>query len=157
MDNKYLEDYLKKYGISYLEFKHKPVFTVEESEKIKQKIPGLRTKSLFLKSGEKYFLVCMPGHKRLDIKNLKKHLNIKELHFARPEELLSELKAVPGSVSLFCLINSRDTILILDREVYNAQESGFHPNKNTSTIVLGKDNLLKFFNSLPNKKEIWNG
>jgi len=154
---KNLEEYLNKNKISFKIYRHPEIFTVSQaiSNPVIKKIPGLRTKSLFLKDDEnRYYLITLPGSKRLNTKFLKKHLEIKSLNFASPEELWKELGIKPGSVSMFCVINSRDVCLILDKEVYESEEAGFHPNINTETIVLEGSNIKRFYNSWHRKKEI---
>ena len=154
---KELEAYLKYHNIKYIEHQHSAVFTVAESKKIKISIPGVHTKSLFLKDeNNKYYLVCLPGDKRLNTKYLKEFLNAKELHFCSPEELQNELKVTPGSVSLFSMIHSKKTILILDEELWNAKKLGFHPNLNTSTLEIAHEGLKKFYDSLTAEKHIIN-
>ena len=156
MDSK-LKGYLEKNGVNYILHKHSAVFTVSESdsnESIK-KIPGLRCKTLFLKSEhDMFYLVGMPGKKRLDIKNLERHLGVKKLRFASEEELERELKTRAGSVSIFGAINSSNVWLILDKEVWLADRVCFHPNINTETLELKHEDLERFYNSLDNRKEI---
>jgi len=131
------------------------VFTVEESKHLKKHIQGLHTKCLFLKDNKgNFYLVAISAHNKLNIKALRKNLNLKKLHFASPEELKSELNLTPGSVSIFGIIYSSSTHLILDKEVWTADIVGFHPNINTETLELTHENLEKFYNSLENKKEI---
>lgn len=150
-----LKSYLESHGIIYQEYKHPAVFTVAESRKLKIKIPGLHTKSLFFKDEHNnFYLVCLPGEKRLNTKPLKNLFSIKELQFAPPQELKEELELTPGSVSLFALIHAKKTTLILDQEIWNAKLSGFHPNINTSTLVISHENLEKFYNSLKIQKHI---
>ena len=160
MDSK-LNSYLSKYKIQYEEFKHSAVFTVEDSHKIgkegKKEIPGLHCKCLFLKSDRRgLYLIGMPAVKRLDMKSLRKKLGVRKLHFASELELFEKLKLKPGSVSIFGLINNneKDVVLILDKEVWDAKEVGFHPNQNTATLVLEHEDLEKYFNSLENEKEV---
>ncbi|MCX8158711.1 MAG: prolyl-tRNA synthetase associated domain-containing protein [Candidatus Pacearchaeota archaeon] len=150
-----LKNYLTKYDIKYELYSHPPVFSVEESSKIIKNIPGLRTKSLFLKDDKgKFYLVCMPGKKRLDIKSLKKRIASKKLQFASPEELKQQINLTPGSVSLFGMIYSSSVTLFIDKEVIESDLIGFHPNINTETIVLDNNNLKKFISSLKCKIEI---
>lgn len=152
---KSVETYLKKNNINFEIYEHKPVFTVEESKSIKLKIPAMHTKCLFLKDNSgKYYLVCMNANKKLNISLLRKHLSAKKVHFASPEELYSKLHLTPGSVSLFGMINARDINLIIDREVWDAPSSGFHPNINTSTLVISKDSLRLFCKSLSISPEV---
>lgn len=153
---KTLKDFFEKHNIRYEIFHHPPVFKVEDSKKIEQikKIPGIRTKSLFLKSNSNFYLVTLRGEKRLNMRFLKKHFNIKELKFASPEEMKKEINLTPGSVSPCGLIYSKNTFFVLDSELWNAEKIGFHPNNNNATIVLSHSELEKFYNSLQCNKEI---
>jgi Ala-tRNA(Pro) deacylase len=158
---KSLQNYLKKHNIHYTEYKHPPFFTVKESRKLKQKIPGLHTKCLFLKGlsnssehSKVFYLIALPANKRLDTKSLRKKLKLKKLFFASPQELKKELNLTPGSVSIFALINSKKTTLLMDKKIWYAKSSGFHPNINTSTLVLSKESLEKYYKSLKIEKEV---
>ena len=152
-----LLNHLKTLGISYISHSHPAVFTVEQSKKLKLAYTGKHTKSLFIKDTEsRYYLVCMSAEKKLDTKNLRKHLNAKDLRFASKEELFKILKLTPGSVSIFGLVNDNEhkVHLLLDRELWEADSVGFHPNTNTQTLEFKHEDLRKFYDSLPNKKEI---
>lgn len=150
-----LKSYLEKHNIEYKIYKHKAVFTVAESKSTKEKIPGEHTKCLFLKDEkDNFYLVAIPAEKRLDTKLLRKKFNLKELNFACPEELKKELNLTPGSVSIFGMIYSQSVFLIIDKELWNSKKVGFHPNINTSTLVLDHENLEKFFKIIKSKKEI---
>lgn len=154
MDNNLLR-YLDNLKIKYEVFRHKPVFTVEESKSIKASIPGIHTKNLFLKDEKsRFYLVCLPAEKRLNMNNLKKVISAKKLYFASSDNLKSELNLLPGSVSIFGMIYARNTHLILDKEIFEGESSGFHPNINSATLVLTKKNLKVFYDSINAKKEI---
>ena len=153
MDNK-LKEYLKKYEIEYKVHEHHAVFTVAESDKL-VKLPFIRGKNLFMKDEKNnYYLVCLPTHKMLNMKSLKIRLEVSKLSFASPEELKKELNLTPGSVSIFGMIHAKSTILILDKELWDSDIVGFHPNINTATLELSHENLKKFWDSLKCKKEI---
>ena len=150
-----LKAYLERYNIKYQIYAHPAVFTVEQSKSIKEKIPGKSTKCLFLKDeNSNYYLIALPAFKRLDTKQLKKRLNVKDMRFASPEELKQQLNLTPGSVSIFGMIYAENIFLIVDKELWDAEIVGFHPNINTFTIFLNHANLEKFYNSLKAKKEV---
>ena len=154
MDN-LLKEYLDKRNIIYKIHHHLAVFTVSESKKIKQAHIGKHTKSLFLKDENgKFYLVSMEAEKKLDTKKLKKHLNVKELKFASPQELKKHLNISPGSVSILNLIYSNSVYLIVDKKIWDADSVGFHPNVNTATLELDHKNFVKYYESLSCKKEI---
>ncbi len=155
--DKTLKSYLEKHKIEYKIYNHKAVFTVAESRNIKKKIPGRHTKCLFLKDNKnQFYLIALPAEKRLNIKLLRNKLQIKDIRFANQEELKQQLNLTPGSVSIFGLIyqSSNSIFLIIDKELWQADEVGFHPNINTSTIILTHENLEKFLNTLNIRKEI---
>lgn len=150
-----LLSYLDNLGIKYKPYTHPAVFTVAESKKLKQNVPGLHTKSLFLKDeNNKFYLICMPGEKRLNIKQLEKELALKKLTFASSEELKEHLNLIPGSVSIFGMIYVKDVILIVDKQLWRAEKVGFHPNVNTATLEISHEGLEKFCNSLNAEKHI---
>ena len=156
MDKK-LKSYLDKYGINYIIHKHRAVFSVEESRDLKKDIPGLHCKTLFLKdSNGKFYLIGMPGEKRLDSKKFKQHIRVKKVRFGNSDELKKEVDLIPGSVSIFgaIYIENKNTKLILDKQVWQAGIVGFHPNVNTATLELKHEDLEKFYNSLECDKEI---
>ncbi|MEK6856311.1 MAG: prolyl-tRNA synthetase associated domain-containing protein [Nanoarchaeota archaeon] len=154
MDKK-LITYLTQRDIRYTVYNHPAIFTVSESKKLNLKIPGAHTKNLFLKDEKlNFYLICCLGDKRVNLKELKKHLSVKELHFASLEELKKELQTTPGSVSLFAMIYSSSVKLLLDQEIWDSDLVGFHPNVNTSTLVLTHKDLKIFYDSLKCRKEV---
>jgi hypothetical protein len=52
------------------------------------------------------------------------------------------------------MIYSKNTILLIDKEVWEAKAVGFHPNINTATLVIDNENLKRYCNSLNCKKEV---
>lgn len=154
----YLEQYLKSNSVEYGLYTHPAVYTVEEAKIHCKDVPGLGCKNLFLKDKEegKFFLVIMPAERRLQMKELAPKIGAKKLTFANEEELLSILKLTPGAVSPLGLINDKDNlvIVIIDKEVWDAELVSFHPNVNTESITLNKENFHKFIASLQNNKKI---
>ncbi len=155
MDEK-LREYFEKNKIEYKLYSHPAVYTVEESNRIGMPYKGLHTKSLFLRDENRnYYLVSMGADKRLDIKYLQSFLNVKKLKFASPLELKAILNVSPGSVSIFCIINAKNSItLILDESIWNSELVAFHPNVNTATIDIDHYNFSRFYESLNTRKLI---
>ncbi|MFH1290899.1 MAG: prolyl-tRNA synthetase associated domain-containing protein [Nanoarchaeota archaeon] len=152
-----LKDHLEKNNVSYEVHEHPAVFTVEDSKKLKNEIPGLHCKCLFLKgNNQKFYLVAMPAEKRLEMKSLRKKLDVKKLHFSSSGELKERLNLTPGSVSIFGMIHAKpgEVVFIIDKEVWDAGVVGFHPNINTATLEISHENLERFLNSLDSDKKI---
>jgi Ala-tRNA(Pro) deacylase len=156
--DKVLERYLKKHSIKYVNHEHAAVFSVEDSIKVKEKIPGMHCKCLFLKDNTGgFYLIGMGASKRLDIKRLEKYFGVKKIRFGSAEELKKELKLTPGSVSIFGMVNLKHGCklkFILDKEVWSAKRVGFHPNINTATLVISHEDLKMFYDSLECEKEV---
>lgn len=89
------------------------------------------------------------------MKKLKKQLGEKDLSFAKPEELKEHLNLTPGSVSIFGLIYSSEHVtLLLDKQLWEGDIVGFHPNQNDATVEIDHSNLEKFYNSIVVEKQI---
>lgn len=142
-------------GIEYKIHEHQAVFTVEESLKHGEEIPGSRNKSLFLRNREKsqYYLVIIYGNKRLNTNQLTKDLNETRLSFASAEDLEKILKTNPGSVSPYTLINDveKKVIVIIDTDVVGEDQVYFHPDRNTATLEMATNDFKKFLDWTKNK------
>src|SRR6476619_5780572 len=97
---------LEELGIASVTVEHQPVFTVEESQSLRERFPGAPTKTLFLldKDG-RAALVAAKDDTRVDLKMLAKRLGLGRLSFGKPERLFDLLGVTPGSVTPFGLIN----------------------------------------------------
>jgi len=153
-----VKEYLRKLGITFKIFKHDAVFTVEEAKK-QQTYNEIRghTKNLFLKDkgGEDFYLVILSAEKKLDIEKLSLYLSCK-LKFANQGELYKILKIKPGCVGPFALINDEElkVKVLIDEEVWMNDFVGFHPNINTETLELNRDDFHRYINSLKNRIEV---
>ena len=141
-----IEEALKSLDIEFRVEQHEAVFTVAESRKVlTDKVP---VKSLLLqeRKGERNVLVVMAGEKRLQSKQVSEALGLKKLEFAKPDKLKELLDVTPGSVSLFGLLHegSKGLMVVVDEELIKAEEIGFHPNDNTSTIFIPGNQLTEF-------------
>ena len=69
-------------------FVHEPVTTSIDASKIRHGYNlSQGAKALILKASEDYFMVVVPGDKKIDNSKLKKALDLKEVRFATPEEV----------------------------------------------------------------------
>ena len=68
------------------------------------------------------------------------------LSFASPQEPFEKMELLPGSVSPFGLLNSKDKDIIfyIDEDFWlDNKKIGIHPNINTATVWLNVDDLVK--------------
>ena len=143
-----LDAFLRKHGIAATRHSHPPVMTVEESERLVPKLPGAKTKNLFLrdKKGARHFLATVPHDLPVDLNALGSVLAAGRLGFASPERLAKHLGVTPGSVSLLALVNdaARAVEFVIDRALWDAPAVQAHPLVNDATMVIAHAELERF-------------
>jgi Ala-tRNA(Pro) deacylase len=143
-----LTEFLARHGIDALRFEHAPVMTVEESERLVPRLPGAKTKNLFLrdKKGARHFLVTVPHDLPVDLDALGGQLDAGRLGFASAERLLRHLGITPGSVSLLALVNdpAHAVEFVIDRRLWEASAVHAHPLANDATMVIPHAGLERF-------------
>lgn len=147
-----IEILLEKLQIQYTKIEHKAVYTVEEAKKYIVGIEGIGCKNLFLKNtNHQYYLYTLQEDKKADLKELCKITQSKNLRFASQEELWDYLKLTPGSVTPLGIIHDKGkVIVILDKELQN-KTILIHPNRNTATIGISYQDLIKVIQYYKNK------
>lgn len=139
---------LESLGIKWERFEHPPVFTLEESSLYWKEHGGAHCKNLFIRNyrGNHHYLVIIRGDKKVDLKQLTTSLAEDRLSFASAERLQKYLGLTAGAVSPFGLINDRqkEVRVVVDRDLLDEAELNFHPNVNTATIKISRDDFLKF-------------
>jgi Ala-tRNA(Pro) deacylase len=143
-----LARFLSEHGIAAPRHEHRAVMTVEESLRHVPKLPGSKTKNLFLrdKKARRHFLVSVPHDIAVDIDALGAMLGVSGVGFASPERLQRYLGVTPGSVSLLALVNDEALAveLVIDRALWEADAVHAHPLVNTATMVLPHADLERF-------------
>ena len=144
-----LISFLEDLGISTRTHDHEAVFTVAESHKVKEEMPGGHTKNLFLKDkkGKLMLVVCL-NDTEVDLKSFHKKYDCGRVSFGNAELLWQHLGVRPGSVTPFALINDKDdqTVhLVLDHNMMQVELLNYHPLENNATTAIARGDLLKFF------------
>lgn len=143
-----ISELLEKLDISYRWVDHPPAFTVADSANILVNKTPIKNLLLQEQNGDQLFLVVMAGLERLDMKATARRLSVNKLHFASAETLLKTMHVTPGSVSIFGLIypESNNISVVIDAQLMNSNELGFHPNDNTATVFIPNariENILR--------------
>jgi len=144
-------------GIATTTVDHEAVFTVAESAKLEQVLPGGHTKNLFLRDGDgRLFLVVALMHARIDLKNLRRVLGAQRLSFGKPEQLIDVLGVPAGSVTPFAVINdsARRVTVILDADMMGHERLNFHPLENTATTNIARGDLVRFIRACGHEPRI---
>ena len=138
-------------GIKTVTHEHQAVFTVAESQHVKESIPGGHTKNLFLKDKKgRLFLVVALGSAVIDLKRLHEVIGASGRLSFGSGELLEEVWGVrPGSVTPFGAIadaQGRVTV-VLDQAMMAHAILNYHPLENTATTSIARDDLVLFLES----------
>jgi Ala-tRNA(Pro) deacylase len=138
---------LQQLGVTYQIHHHPPIFTVAEGVHLKQSIPGLHCRNLFVRDKKGVmFLVVVGNDTAVDLKALADRLGCGRLSFGSPDRLWTYLGITPGSVCPFCVINDtgHEVQIVLDAAMMQADTVCYHPLDNAMTIALKPSDLLRF-------------
>ena len=138
---------LDELGLAHHTEEHRAVFTVAEGQDVKARLPGGHSKNLFLKdkSGS-YVLISALGSTEIKLNQLHKRIGTKRLSFGKPEALLELLDVVPGSVTVFSVLNDSEqkVRLILDKALFDHDVVWFHPMRNTASTRIAPQDIVTF-------------
>ena len=139
---------LRDLGIAFERHEHPPVATVEQAAEHWAGIDAAHCKNLFLRNqkGDRHYLLILEHSKKADLRAVANQIGDGKLSFGSPERLLKHLGLTPGSVSPFGLVHdsSHSVRVVVDRDLQNAARISFHPNINTATLVVSKDDFVRF-------------
>jgi len=152
-------EFLDTHQITYERHDHPAVFTVEEADRWVPKLPGAKTKNLFLRDGKgkRHFLVMVKSDKRVNLKELRAVLSSKGLSFASKERLDKHLGVYPGAVSLLAVYNdhAHAVEVVIDRDLWASEAFLFHPLVNTSTLVISRETIQRFMKATGHELTIY--
>jgi Ala-tRNA(Pro) deacylase len=146
-DRKRLFARLAELGIASTTVEHEPMFTVEQSQALRERLPGTHTKNLFLTDKERRVaLVVAKDDTRVDLKLVASRLGFGRLSFGNAELLAKLLGVAPGSVTPFALLNDSGVrvTVVVDERLLPSPEVNCHPLENTATTRLATADLLRF-------------
>lgn len=154
---KELYDIFEKLEIQFEYHEHPPLNTIEDAKVHWKDYNSGRCKNIFFRNhkGDRHYLVVLEHLRQLNIKDLEKRLRQGKLTFASDQRLKKYLGVEPGSVSPFGLINDTENHvhLFIDEKLKEYDRLAFHPNINTASLVISKNDFLKFLKHTGNTFE----
>jgi prolyl-tRNA editing enzyme YbaK/EbsC (Cys-tRNA(Pro) deacylase) len=96
-----IEQLLRSTGVTFRKMEHEPTQTSEESARVRGEELGVGAKALLLRTDDCFRLLVLPADRKLDSGAVRRHLGVKSIRFATPDELLERTGLVPGSVPPF--------------------------------------------------------
>jgi len=150
--------YLDELGIAHRTVTHPAVFTVDEAQTLRGKVPGGHTKNLFLRDKKgALFLVVAPENAAIELRSLHRLLGASgRFSFGSPELMRETLGVEPGSVTPFAAINDREgrVTVVLDAAMMANDALNFHPLQNTGTTTISREGLIKFLEATGHRPRI---
>ncbi len=150
--------FLTKHGIDHSTVEHPPLFTVEESRRLRGEISGGHTKNLFLKDKKgRLFLVVALESANIDLKKIHAKIGASgRVSFGKAELLIEVLGVEPGAVTPFGLINDEEQRItaVFDAAMMAEEILNYHPLVNTATTSIRRDDLVKFARACGHEPQI---
>jgi Ala-tRNA(Pro) deacylase len=140
--------FLDSLDIRHITKNHDPVFTVAESQGLRDEIPGGHTKNLFVKDKkDQFFVLTVEERATVDLKTVHKVIGASSrVSFGNPEKMMEYLGVVPGSVTVFGAFNDTGgkVTFVLDEDLMKHDVINGHPLSNDATTSIGRDDLIRF-------------
>lgn len=140
-------------SIAFRVVEHRAVFTVAESTALRDDLPGLHCKNLFLRAakGEGFFLATLEADRVLSVNALARLAGWPRLRMASAEELLATLGVTPGSVTPLALVNAApgQVQFALDAAIAEGPAPLWcHPLRNDASVAIDPMDLRGFLAGL---------
>ena len=140
---------LREHQVSFRLFRHKPLFSVNDSKSVQalifpSNIYSVHIKNLFLRDKKKRnYLITCEQDRIIDLKILKEIIKSDRLSFGSHDRLLRHLGVFPGAVSPFCMLNGikKSVKFFCDYDLKQYKKIYLHPFVNDMTVCLDLDDL----------------
>ena len=139
---------LDELRISYKQFEHPPLFTVNDAKDHQDQMKGMHVKNLFLRDKKKRnFLLVAEQDTEINLKTLHEKFESDRLSFGSQDRLWQFLGVRPGAVSPLALINdkSNEVTLVFEDKLQADNTIYFHPLVNDITLGVKLPHLVSFF------------
>ena len=148
---------LEYLNISFEYLEHPAAPTVEIAKQYWAGHDAQHCKNLFFRNhkGNRHYLVILDCDCSMDIHSIEKQLGQGKLSFASEQRMMKYLGVTPGSVTPFGLINDTEhhVHVFLDKNLQNVERLSFHPCANTASLIVSKDDFMRFMDYVGNRCE----
>jgi Ala-tRNA(Pro) deacylase len=96
-----LVQFLREAKVEHTVLQHEPVFTSEDSARVRGTTLSSGAKALICKCDEQFVMFVMPADRKLASKKVRQALQKRSLRFGSPEEVLQLTGLRPGSIPPF--------------------------------------------------------
>jgi Ala-tRNA(Pro) deacylase len=148
---------LERLNISFEYLEHPAAPTIEIAIQYWAGHDAKHCKNLFFRNhkGNRHYLVILDCEQDMDIHSIEKQLRQGKLSFASEQRMMKYLGVTPGSVTPFGLINDEEhhVHVFLDKNLQKAERLSFHPCINTASLIVSKDDFIRFMDYTQNQYE----
>jgi Ala-tRNA(Pro) deacylase len=140
----------ERLGIRVDVARHPAVYTVEESKRLRGRLPGAHVKNLLLRNKKNalWLLVALEDSP-VDLKVLGAKLGSGRLSFANAEQLRDALGVETGAVSPLAVVNdpAGSVRVVLEQRMLGCDRLNFHPLRNDATVTMATEDFLRFLDA----------
>ena len=126
--------FLESKQIPHTVLHHEPVFTSEESARVRGTTLASGAKALVCKGDDQFLMVVMPADRRLSSKRVRQALKIRSLRFGTAEEVLEKTGLRPGSIPPFGSLFEMPTLC--DRNLQDQPQINFNAGDHAISIAM---------------------
>jgi len=160
IDSNGLFDRMKQLGITFRNYRHPPLHTVEESQALRGDLPGGHIKNLFLRDKKRHFyLLTVSEDRDVDLKWLRRQMGAQgTLSFGSAEALEGLLGVRPGAVTPLSVVNDNEgkVAAFLDKSLLEIDPIHAHPLRNDMTLALSGADLIRFMSETGHEPQLIN-
>lgn len=141
-------------NIKHKTYYHEATHHFDEHRDVRDQIAGMHCKSLFLTDKKNFYFVALRGEVRLDLKALRRELNVRRLSFAKEEDMLAIIGVRAGNCTPYALINDPDHhihSIFLDAAFQQAELINFHPLHNEATTQVHFKDFMRWIDHCGHK------
>lgn len=142
-----VEALLEQLAIDYSTVSHPSMFTVEDSQKFRNNVPGGYSKNLFLRNKKgRMGLVTLCEDRQVDLRELGDQIGLGRVSFGSPQRLMHYLGVRPGAVTPLSVINdvTSQVTAFIDSALLRQHPLHFHPCDNSHTTTLSATELIGY-------------
>lgn len=136
-------------GIAYERLVHERALTIEDCAFAARRLSAVVPKNLFLTPrNESAFYLCLTAPEaRFKTADVSRQIGASRLSFGKDDRLFRLLNTFPGAISPMSLIfdPEKRVRLLIDRALLTADRLGFHPNDNTETLAMAREDFFGVF------------
>ena len=143
---------LDRLEISYTVVEHPAMFSEADTKLHEHGVNAVIFKNLFLRNKNKsrYYLYTLPITKHADLAALAAFIDETRFSFGNENELWEKLHIHAGSVSPLNVLDAQGTDLeiLIDKDIFDCEQFGIHPNENTATVLLSPHDLMRILDAV---------